>query len=815
MSSVVLTMADWKIDIARPIILGFTGENKTKSLIIECDEINPDASYYLDISSACKKDTVLLTASGRTLSVILTSEMLGGSGRKHLQIREVIDGTVTKSNIFDGEVSKSINFTENYWENYPTAYKQYEEQLSTLSRLIQDLENLEPGTGGGSGTPGADGADGKSAYQLAVENGFDGSVSEWLESLKGEKGEQGTPGTNGRDGVNGADGKDGANGINGTNGSDGKSAYELAVQNGFTGSLSEWLASLKGDKGEPGISGEGGMSAETKTALVNCLSSAIGSDESGRAYLVAFCNALGVAVPEIDTPDPNPNPDPDPDPNPIPVTSKLNLNGIDTSNLEDVHNDRVLFFYDDFDDDTVDDRYFSVAEDSWANSALISSDQVTVQDGYVRILSETKATTIGENTANYVTGSMKTKLFFQHCLVEAKMRYSHATNWRQAFWTCGYSLNGLSSWAECGEIDFFEDDGADAYTSFHYSQNWAHKTYMPHTSGESGASTAFKNGADGEWHIYGCELLDGAVKLYIDKKLIATFNTGAIGYTDGVNPFDHWQFFMWNTYAMNSNAEGNLYMDIDWVRAWSLENATAEDIIPQSVTLQHLGTEGRYDNETHRAHTGDLVQFYPVYTPSNVPVVCNNANDTFSITKDDGVVVTSKGGEIRMESEGNAVLTYTDRWGLSASETVTGYEDSFGDGTTPLENFAYNNPSRWGRRSVGNNNGKVITTLNMDYLKAISWGFYAVEPSTTYTFHRVNRNANQSITVVELGANDKVLKSTSLNADGTTFTTRNDTVRCFVQGTITGSTFPNEYREIVEYMGYFNPTFTKETNEES
>ena len=44
-------------------------------------------------------------------------------------------------------------------------------------------------------------------------------------------------------------GKDGANGTNGTNG---KSAYELAVENGYTGSLTEWLESLKGKDGIDG-----------------------------------------------------------------------------------------------------------------------------------------------------------------------------------------------------------------------------------------------------------------------------------------------------------------------------------------------------------------------------------------------------------------------------------------------------------------------------------------------------------------------------------------------------------------------------------
>lgn len=38
-------------------------------------------------------------------------------------------------------------------------------------------------------------------------------------------------------------------------GRDGKSAYEIAVDNGFSGNVSEWLQSLHGEKGEPGKDG--------------------------------------------------------------------------------------------------------------------------------------------------------------------------------------------------------------------------------------------------------------------------------------------------------------------------------------------------------------------------------------------------------------------------------------------------------------------------------------------------------------------------------------------------------------------------------
>ena len=46
-------------------------------------------------------------------------------------------------------------------------------------------------------------------------------------------------------------------------GKDGKSAYEVAVKNGFEGSETEWLASLVGERGEPGKRGDNGEKGDT------------------------------------------------------------------------------------------------------------------------------------------------------------------------------------------------------------------------------------------------------------------------------------------------------------------------------------------------------------------------------------------------------------------------------------------------------------------------------------------------------------------------------------------------------------------------
>ena len=68
----------------------------------------------------------------------------------------------------------------------------------------------------------AKGDPGKSAYEVAVEQGYVGTVDEWLASLRGPQGD---------------------------------SAYQVAVEQGFVGTKDEWLASLVGPEGPRGVSG--------------------------------------------------------------------------------------------------------------------------------------------------------------------------------------------------------------------------------------------------------------------------------------------------------------------------------------------------------------------------------------------------------------------------------------------------------------------------------------------------------------------------------------------------------------------------------
>ena len=110
----------------------------------------------------------------------------------------------------------------------------------------------------GNGVAGPRGEKGYSAYEVAVKNGYTGTEAEWLKSLQGPQGVKGDTGATGPAGVNGTDGKAGADGADGKDGADGLSAYEIAVQRGFNGNEDAWLESLKGPQGEEGPAGADG-----------------------------------------------------------------------------------------------------------------------------------------------------------------------------------------------------------------------------------------------------------------------------------------------------------------------------------------------------------------------------------------------------------------------------------------------------------------------------------------------------------------------------------------------------------------------------
>ena len=108
------------------------------------------------------------------------------------------------------------------------------------------------------------GKDGESAFQLAVDQGYTGTLDEWLASLKGADGKDGADGAQGiqgEKGETGASGKDGVSPTLTTSKADGVTTITITDASGTkTASIAD---GAKGDKGDTGATGEKGADGYT------------------------------------------------------------------------------------------------------------------------------------------------------------------------------------------------------------------------------------------------------------------------------------------------------------------------------------------------------------------------------------------------------------------------------------------------------------------------------------------------------------------------------------------------------------------------
>lgn len=100
------------------------------------------------------------------------------------------------------------------------------------------------------------------------------------------------PALRGPAGKDGADGKNGQNGTNGTNGDDGLSAYQLARQQGYGGTLTQWLTTLVGAAGKDGTNGTNGSNGRDGTNGAN------GKDAASvlGSVTIAETNIIGITA---------------------------------------------------------------------------------------------------------------------------------------------------------------------------------------------------------------------------------------------------------------------------------------------------------------------------------------------------------------------------------------------------------------------------------------------------------------------------------------------------------------------------------------
>lgn len=194
------------------------------------------------------------------------------------------DGSVRATTVPLGIGIKRSGFRGDGETPIPPTPDLYAQLLDAIDKKIASLHD------------GKDGVDGKSAYEIAVDNGYTGTEQAWLASLKGDKGDTGEPGAAGEKGEpgekgdTGAAGKDGTDGAAGHDGVNGASAYEIAVQHGYSGSETAWLESLHGAdgaKGDIGASGKDGADGFSPVAKV---------EKSGSVVTITITDANGTTI---------------------------------------------------------------------------------------------------------------------------------------------------------------------------------------------------------------------------------------------------------------------------------------------------------------------------------------------------------------------------------------------------------------------------------------------------------------------------------------------------------------------------------------
>ena len=126
-----------------------------------------------------------------------------------------VDGSVRATTVPLGIGIKRSGFRGDGETPIPPTPDLYAQLLDAIDKKIASLHD------------GKDGVDGKSAYEIAVDNGYPGTEQAWLASLKGEKGDKGDTGATGAKGEKGDTGAAGAKGEKGDKGDPGKDGTDV------------------------------------------------------------------------------------------------------------------------------------------------------------------------------------------------------------------------------------------------------------------------------------------------------------------------------------------------------------------------------------------------------------------------------------------------------------------------------------------------------------------------------------------------------------------------------------------------------------
>ncbi|KAB1852318.1 hypothetical protein F4W09_15070 [Acinetobacter tandoii] len=230
-----------------------------------------------DLNVTISTDTLKVGVGGITSKGTLGNDPGNGSiSFNSNKITNLLNGTSSNDAVNFGQLNSVANvfgggsgFSGGVFTGptYTIQGSNYTNIGSAFTAVNTKLTNLQSQL---DALPGGGGADGKSAYEIAVDNGYVGSQTQWLASLKGDKGDKGDVGATGAQGIQGDKGDKGdtgAQGIQGVKGDKGDvgatGAQGIQGDKGDKGDVgatgAQGIQGVKGDKGDVGATGAQGI----------------------------------------------------------------------------------------------------------------------------------------------------------------------------------------------------------------------------------------------------------------------------------------------------------------------------------------------------------------------------------------------------------------------------------------------------------------------------------------------------------------------------------------------------------------------------
>lgn len=359
----------------------------------------------------------------------------------------------------------------------------------------------------------------------------------------------------------------------------------------------------------------------------------------------------------------------------------------DLGELEDILEDRLLIWHDEFEGDSLNTDNWKYEIGYYRNNEpqYYKEENVEVANSICKITAR-KETVTDESTGktyNWTSGSIETagKKMFRRGRIEAKIRYSNIGGEWGAFWLLGFG----APWAINGEIDICETWG-DKRDKATYNMH-----YVDRSGSHKNVNVTEYDVVVDNWNIYAAEIDNDYVTFYVNGIQVGQVKHSDLNFwlstgvsSTALNPFKVLQKYIKLDMALQPEDTSNYpqgneerTMEIDWVRLYAPLDKTE---IPEITDIYLMCPSFLWSN-TQEDITIDLAELSNLKKYNDLYYIATNAwgndNDavigyTFESSNPDVLrfgTDNNSGGISGMHIRGNgeAIITATTTNGLTYS----------------------------------------------------------------------------------------------------------------------------------------------------